>query len=136
LNLEKLVYHLSNLNKGDFEMDQNIRASLQISAFYNFAFVVFITAISQSVTLMAIVFGDLSGKENVVAASVVLMAFIGSFGIIRQMSTIKLLVDEMDDKTSKTNYGKEVKAIPLNILKFVFAGVFVIIAIFQLVAIY
>ena len=136
MNLEKLVYHLSNLNKGDFEMDQNIRASLQISAFYNFAFVVFITAISQSVTLMAIVFGDLSGKENVVAASVVLMAFIGSFGIIRQMSTIKLLVDEMDDKTSKTNYGKEVKAIPLNILKFVFAGVFVIIAIFQLVAIY
>ena len=52
------------------------------------------------------------------------------------MSTIKLLIDEMDDKTSKTNYGKEVKAIPLNILKFVFAGVFVIIAIFQLVAIY
>jgi hypothetical protein len=136
LNLEKLVYHLSNLNKGDFEMDQNIRASLQISAFYNFAFVVFITAVSQSVTLMAIVFGDLSGKENVVAASVVLMAFIGSFGIIRQMSTIKLLVDEMDDKTSKTNYGKEVKAIPLNILKFVFAGVFVVIAIFQLLAIY
>ena len=136
MNLEELVYHLTNLNKGDFEMDQNIRASLQISAFYNFAFVVFITAISQSVTLMAIVFGDLSGKENVVAASVVLMAFIGSFGIIRQMSTIKLLVDEMDDKTSKTNYGKEVKAIPLNILKFVFAGVFVIIAIFQLVAIY
>ena len=122
-------------------MDQNIRASLQISAFYNFAFIVFITSISQSVTLMAIVFGDLSGKENVVAASVVLMAFIGSFGIIRQMSTIKLLIDEMDDKTSKTNYGKEVKAIPLkaiplNALKFVFAGVFVIIAIFQLVAIY
>ena len=131
-----MVYHFCNLNKGDLEIDQNIRASLQISAFYNFAFVVFITAISQSVTLMAIVFGDLSGKENVVAASVVLMAFIGSFGIIRQMSTIKLLIDEMDDKTSKTNYGKEVKAIPLNILKFVFAGVFVIIAIFQLVAIY
>ena len=30
--------------------------------------------VSQSVTLMAIVFGDLSGKENAVAASVV-MAF-------------------------------------------------------------
>ena len=117
-------------------MDQNIRASLQISAFYMFAFVVFITAISQSVTLMAIVFGDLSGKENVVAASVVLMAFIGSFGIIRQMSTIKLLVDEMDDKTSKTNYGKEVKAIPLGALKFIFSGIFVIIAIFQLLALY
>ena len=117
-------------------MDQNIRASLQISAFYNFAFIIFITSISQSVTLMAIVFGNLSGKENVVAASVVLMAFVGAFGIIRQMSTIKLLVDEMDDKTSKTNYGKEVKAIPLGALKFVFAGIFIIIAIFQLLAIY
>ena len=117
-------------------MDQNIRTSLQVSAFYNFLIVVFITMVSQSVTLMAIIFGDLSGKENVVAASVVLMAFIGAFGILRQMSTIKLLIDEMDDKTSNTNYGKEVKAIPLNILKFVFAGVFVIIAIFQLVAIY
>ncbi len=54
-----------------------------------FAFVVFITAISQSATLMAIFFCDLSGKENVVATSVVLMASIGSFGIIRQISTIK-----------------------------------------------
>ena len=73
-------------------MDQNIRASLQISAFYNFAFIIFITSISQSVTLMAIVFGDLSGKE--------------------------------------------VKPIPLGALKFVFAGIFVILAIFQLLAIY
>ena len=52
------------------------------------------------------------------------------------MSTIKLLVDEMDEKTSNTNYGKEVKAIPLGALKFIFAGIFVIIAIFQLLALY
>ena len=35
-------------------------------------------------------------------------------------------------RLAKTNYGKEVKAIPISVLKFVFAGVFVIIAIFQL----
>ena len=45
------------------------------------------------------IFGDLSGKENAVAATIVLMAFTGAFGILRQMSTIKLLVDEMDEKT-------------------------------------
>ena len=117
-------------------MDQNIRTSLQVSAFYNFLIVVFITMVSQSVKLMAIIFGDLSGKENAVAATIVLMAFTGAFGILRQMSTIKLLVDEMDEKTSNTNYGKEVKAIPLGALKFIFSGIFVIIAIFQLLALY
>tara|TARA_B100001939_G_scaffold231035_1_gene199023 strand:+ start:147 stop:515 length:369 start_codon:yes stop_codon:yes gene_type:complete len=121
---------------GDFDMDQNIRASLQTAALYNFLIIVFITMVSQSVTLMAIIFGDLSGKESAVAATIVLMAFTGAFGVLRQMGTVQLLIDEMDDKTSKTNYGKEVKAIPLGVLKFIFAGVFVIIAIFQLLALY
>ncbi len=62
------------------------------------------------------------------------MAFSGAFGVLWQMSTVQLLIDEMDDKTSKTNYGKGVKAIRLRVLKFVFAGVFVIIVIFQLLA--
>ena len=79
---------------------------------------------------------NLSGKESAVAATIVLMAFTGAFGVLRQMGTVQLLIDEMDDKTSKTNYGKEVKAIPLGVLKFIFAGVFVIIAIFQLLALY
>ncbi len=127
---------VSNINKGGFDMDQNIRASLQSAALYNFLIIVFITMVSQSVTLMAIIFGDLSGKENAVAATIVLMAFTGAFGVLRQMGTVQLLIDEMDDKTSKTNYGKEVKAIPLGVLKFVFAGVFVVIAIFQLLALY
>ena len=128
---------VKNINKrGNFDMDQNIRASLQSAALYNFLIIVFITMVSQSVTLMAIIFGDLSGKENAVAATIVLMAFTGAFGVLRQMGTVQLLIDEMDDKTSKTNYGKEVKAIPLGVLKFVFAGVFVVIAIFQLLALY
>ena len=136
MNHRKSVYYFSNINKGDFDTDQNIRTSLQVSAFYNFLIVVFITMVSQSVTLMAIIFGDLSGKESAVAATIVLMAFTGAFGVLRQMGTVQLLIDEMDDKTSKTNYGKEVKAIPLGVLKFIFAGVFVIIAIFQLLALY
>ena len=117
-------------------MDQNIRASLQTAALYNFLIIVFITMVSQSITLMAIIFGDLSGKESAVAATIVLMAFTGAFGVLRQMGTVQLLIDEMDDKTSNTKYGKEVKAIPLGVLKFIFAGVFVIIAIFQLIALY
>ena len=44
-------------------MDQNIRASLQTAALYNFLIIVFITMVSQSIKLMAIIFGDLSGKE-------------------------------------------------------------------------
>ena len=109
---------------------------MQTVALYNFFIVVFITMVSQSITLMAIVFGDLSVKENAVAATIVLMAFTRAFGVLRQMGTAQLLTGEMDDKTSKTNYSKEVKAISLGALKFVFEGVFVIIAIFQLLAIY
>ena len=46
-------------------MDQNIRASLQISAFYNLQIVVVLTTIQvNQLCLMAIVFGDLSGKEQ------------------------------------------------------------------------
>ena len=37
-------------------MDQNIRASLQTAALYNFLIIVFITMVSQSITLMAIIF--------------------------------------------------------------------------------
>jgi hypothetical protein len=85
---------------------------------------------------MAIVFGDLSGKENVVAATVVIMTLLGAFGIIRTMTNLKFIVDEMDDKMAKTAYGKEIQSVPVNVLKFAFAGFFVIIAIFQLVAIY
>ena len=42
----------------------------------------------------------------------------------------------MDEKISKTNYGKEVQNIPIHILRFVFSGIFVIVAIIQLVTIY
>ena len=51
------------LTKGDFDMDQNIRASLQSAALYNFLIIVFITMVSQSVTLMAIFFEIFLGKK-------------------------------------------------------------------------
>ena len=51
-------------------MDQNIRASLQISTFYNFQIVVVLTTMAQVATMLTIVFGDISGKEHMVAASV------------------------------------------------------------------
>ena len=61
---------------------------------------------------------------------------LGAFGIIRQMTNLKFIVDEMDDKMAKTAYGQEIKSVPINILKFVFAGMFVIVGIFQLTVIY
>ena len=49
-------------------MDQNIRASLQISTFYNFQIVSVLTTMAQVATMLTIVFGDISGKEHMVAA--------------------------------------------------------------------
>ena len=64
------------------------------------------------------------------------VGLLGAFGIIRTMTNLKCIIDEMDDKTAKTAYGKEIQSIPIGVLKFVFAGFFVIIAIVQLTAIY
>ena len=47
-----------------------------------------------------------------------------------------VLIKDMDEKIANTNYGKEVQNIPIHILRFVFSGIFVIVAIIQLIAIY
>ena len=56
-------------------MDQNLRASIQSSTFYYFMIVMTLTTISQLTTMSVIVFADIAGKENVVAASVIGPAF-------------------------------------------------------------
>ena len=117
-------------------MNPEIRTSIQSNTFYYFIIILFMTTISQLATMMTIVFGNISGKENLVAISIIGSVFIGVFGIIRMMTNMKLIVSDMDEKTAETNYGKEIKQIPFHILRFIFAGVFVIIAIVQLITIY
>jgi len=117
-------------------MDQNIRANAQVSTFYYFLIIMVLTTISQLTTMAIIIFGDISDKELLVAATVFVSGFMGAFGIVRIMTNMKLLINEMDKATASTNYGKEMQAIPLSILKFVFAGLFVTVAVIQLVTIY
>jgi hypothetical protein len=52
------------------------------------------------------------------------------------LTNMKLIVGEMDAEMLATNYGKEISSIPFNILRFVFSGIFVAIAIVQLITIY
>ena len=117
-------------------MDQILRQSIQTNTFYYFVILMVLTTISQLSTMMVIVFGNISGKELLVAASVVGPTIIGAFGIIRLLTNFMVIIKDMDEKISKTNYGKEVQNIPIHILRFVFSGIFVIIAIIQLVTIY
>ena len=79
-------------------MDQTLRASIQTSTFYYFMIVMVLTTISQLSTMMVIVFADIEGKESVVAASVIGPCLIGSFGIIRLLTNMTLLVSDMDEK--------------------------------------
>ena len=79
---------------------------------------------------------DISWKEHMVAASVVVPTLLGAFGIIRIMTNLKFIVDEMDDKMAKTAYGQEIKSVPISALKLIFAGMFIIVGIFQLTVIY
>ena len=117
-------------------MDQSLRSSIQTSTFYYFLIVMFITTVAQLTTMIVIMFADISGKEHLVAASVVGPALLGAFGTIRMLTNMKLIVGEMDAKMLATNWGKEISSIPCGILKFVFAGVFVAIATVQLITIY
>ena len=117
-------------------MDQNLRQSIQTNTFYYFLIVMVLTTISQLSTMLVIVFGNVSGKELLVSASVVGPTLIGAFGIIRLLTNFMVLIKDMDEKIASTNYGKEVKNIPIHILRFVFSGIFVIVAIIQLIAIY
>ena len=117
-------------------MDSNIRASLQTSQFYYFLIILSLTSISQLLTMMTIVFGNINGKENLVAASIIAAGFMGSFGIIRVMTNMKLLIDEMDVKLADTKFGKETQSIPIHVLKFVFAAIVMMVAVIQLITIF
>jgi hypothetical protein len=117
-------------------MDQTLRASIQTSTFYYFMIAMTLTTISQLTTMTVIIFGDISGKENVVAASVVGPALIGAFGIIRLLTNMSYLVADMDKDMKATNYGTGISAIPFPILKLIFAAIFVVVALVQLTAIY
>jgi len=121
---------------GGIKMDQTLRASIQTSTFYYFMIVVVLTTISQLSTMVVIVFADIEGKENVIAASVIGPCLIGSFGIIRLLTNMTLLVSDMDDKMKNSNYGNAMQSIPFPILKIIFALIFVIVAVIQLSAIY
>ena len=57
-------------------------------------------------TMLMIIFGDISGKKHMVATSVVVPRLLGTFGIIRIMTNLKFIVDEMNDKMAKTAYGQ------------------------------
>ena len=120
----------------DEKMDQNLRQSIQSTTFYYFLSVVAITTFSQLATLMVICFADLSGKENVVAASVIFPTLLGAFGIIRIMTNMQHIIADMDDAMKSTNFGTTVSATPISALKLVFAAFFIIVGLVQLSAIY
>ena len=131
LKLEYTIHQQRGKN-----MDQNLRASIQTSTFYYFMIVTTLTTISQLTTMSVIVFADISGKENVVAASVIGPALLGAFGIIRLLTNMTHLVADMDKDMKATNYGTTMSGIPFPILKLIFAAIFIVIALVQLTAIY
>ena len=117
-------------------MDPNQRQTLQINTFYYMMIVLSILSVTHIAMTMTIIFGDLAGKELVVAGTIVAITLIGSFGLIRLTKNFILLLLEMDDKLAKTNFGKETKDIPVDRLGLGFAALFLINAVIQLTNIY
>ena len=117
-------------------MDPNQRLSLQINTFYYMMIILSILSVTHISMTLTIIFGNLEGKELVVAGTLVAITLIGSFGLIRVTKNFKLLLLEMDEKFAKTNFGKETKNIPVDRLGLVFAALFLINAVIQLTNIY
>ena len=117
-------------------MDPNQRLSLQINTFYYMMIILSILSVTHISMTLTIIFGNLNGKELVVAGTLVAITLIGSFGLIRVTKNFKLLLLEMDEKFAKTNFGKETKDIPVDRLGLVFAALFLINAVIQLTNIY
>ena len=69
-------------------MDQTLRASIQTSTFYYVMMAMILTTISQLTTMTVIMFGDISGKEGVVAAWVSGQVLNGAFGIMRLLTNM------------------------------------------------
>ena len=133
-----MIFLLANLAAafGGTKMDQNLRSSIQTSTFYYFMIVLVITTISQLSTMMVIIFGEIDGKEKVVAAAVIGPCLLGAFGIIRLLTNMTHIVSDMDEEMKSSNYGSTMQSIPFPILKILFAVIFVVIAVIQLSAIY
>ncbi len=117
-------------------MDPNQRLSLQINTFYYMMIILSILSVTHISMTLTIIFGNLNGKELVVAGTLVAITLIGSFGLIRVTKNFKLLLLEMDEKIAKTNFGKETKDIPVDRLGLIFAALFLINAVIQLTNIY
>ena len=117
-------------------MDQNIRNSIQTSTFFYFLIISSLTTVSQLATMMVIIFGDISEKQLLVAATVFVSGFTGAFGIFRVLTNFQLIINEMDNETATTKWGKEVQAIPISALRVVFSGLFLVVAVIQLITIY
>jgi len=117
-------------------MDPNIRASIQINTFYYFLIAVSFAIVTQLVTVLTIIFGDITGKEHAVAVPLIVITLISSFGMVRMMLNLRLILSDMDEKMSNTNFGRETKAIPVHILGVLFSGLFLISAVVLVLTIY
>ena len=117
-------------------MDPNLRSTIQINTFYYFLISVSFAVITQLITMLAVIFGDITGKEHVVAAPLIVITLTTSFGMVRMMLNLRLIFSDMDEKMAQTNFGRETMKIPVHILGFIFSGLFLISAIVILSSIY
>ena len=77
--------------------------------------------------MCVITFADISGKESVVAASVIGPVLLGSFGIIRILTNMQYLVADMDSDMKATNGTATGNS--FGVLKLIFAAIFLAISI-------
>ena len=108
-------------------MEQKLRAELSNNRFYHFQLFLMITYGIQISTMLAIVFGDVSGKEYVIGALSLAGGILGILGTTRTMDDLGNLIKDLDDEMIKTNYGTGIAKAPIPLLKIILTVFYILV---------
>ena len=114
-------------------MDQKLRAELSNNRFFHFQIFLFITFGIQVATMLAIVCGDVSGKEYIIGALALAGGVLGILGTSRTMDDLGNLIKDLDDKMLKTNYGEGISKAPIPVLKLIITVFYILVVGSQLI---
>ena len=109
-------------------MDQNLRSEISSARFFHFQIFLLITYGILVATMLAIVFGNTTGKEYVIGAIVLASGILGILGTTRTMDDLGNLIKDLDDKMVKTNYGEGISKAPIPVLKAILIVFYLMVA--------
>ena len=133
-SVKLFIIYYGTVQKGE-NYGPKLKTVLSNRPFFYLMIVVAIMTITHFTTITVITLADITGKEAVIAASVIVPTLTVTLSIIRIGTNMEYLQADMGDEMKATNFGAGGSKIPCNALKIVFAVLSLLLAIVQLATI-